>query len=241
MSFNEDFSAHISKFPTAPFLFVGSGLSRRYLDLEDWESLLRKFASVAGKPYKYYRSSGNNDYPSIATAIAKDLHELWWTAPSFKNSRDEFKAESINNESALKIEISQHIKKESEKCITTPEIQAEIDLLRKAVIDGIITTNWDVFLEKIFTDFEVYIGQEELLFSPTQSIGEIYKIHGCCTKPNSLVLTKDVRDLFDSRNPYLASKLLTIFVEHPVVFVGYSLSDPNILDILKSIAFRWTP
>lgn len=236
MSFAADFAVHLSKFSTAPFLFVGSGVSRRYLGLEDWESLLRKFADVAGKPYEYYRSTGNNDYPSIATAIAKDIHELWWTAPSFKLSRQESKTDSINNESALKIEISKYIKNESLKCTTEPKIQTEIDLLRKAVVDGIITTNWDVFLENIFTDFEVYIGQDELLFAPTQSIGEIYKIHGCCTKPNSLVLTKDDYGRFESRNPYLASKLLTIFVEHPVVFIGYSLSDPNILEILKSIA-----
>ena len=67
------------------------------------------------------------------------------------------------------------------------------------------------------------------------SVGEIYKIHGCAMKPNSLVLTSDDYNDYENRNPYLAAKLLTLFIENPVIFIGYSLDDPNIQSILKSI------
>lgn len=112
----------------------------------------------------------------------------------------------------------------------------ELDLCKKIVIDGIITTNYDNLLEKIFSDFKTYIGKEELFFSSPQGVGEIYKIHGCQSKPNSLILTHEDYISFEKRNPYLAAKLLTIFTEHPIIFIGYSLTDENILKILNSIA-----
>jgi hypothetical protein len=139
-------------------------------------------------------------------------------------------------ESALKIEISRYMKSVTERVTDKEDLLREIELLRTAVVDGIITTNWDRFLETLFPEFRVYIGQNELLFSTPQSIGEIYKIHGCCSQPNSLVLTADDYRTFDERNPYLASKLLTVFVEHPVLFLGYSLNDANTMTILRSIA-----
>ena len=111
----------------------------------------------------------------------------------------------------------------------------EIHVLERLCIDGIITTNWDDTAERLFPKFSTYVGQEQLLFSSTFSIGEIYKIHGSFIDPQSMVLTKEDYEGFSRKNPYLAAKLITIFIEHPVVFLGYSISDTNIQEILQSI------
>lgn len=74
-----------------------------------------------------------------------------------------------------------------------------------------------------------------MIFSPIHGIAEIYKIHGCCTKPESIVIIENDYIGFAEKNAYLAAKILTIFLEHPVIFLGYSIRDKNIEDILKAI------
>lgn len=236
MSLKRDLGSHLHQFSTLPFLFIGTGLSRRYLGLEDWEGLLRRFSQLTDRPYDYYRATADNYLPQIATEIAHHLHEIWWRDAAFADSRNRFSEYALTVESALKIEISRYMKSATDYVLEDRELLQELDLLRRAVFDGVITTNWDRFLEGLFPDLTVYVGQNELLFSNPQAIGEIYKIHGCCTQPNSLVLTYSDYAVFNERNPYLASKLLTIFVEHPILFLGYSLNDDNTLTILRSIA-----
>lgn len=116
------------------------------------------------------------------------------------------------------------------------EEELKVLISEKTIIDGVITTNWDLLLENLFPMYKVYVGQSNLLFSNPQKIAEIYKIHGCSSDPKSLVLTKDDYDEFKNKNSYLAAKLLSIFLEHPVFFIGYSLNDENIASILGSIS-----
>jgi hypothetical protein len=220
----------------APFLFVGAGFSRRYLGAEDWEGLLRHFAQLTSKPYDYYRASAGGDLPTVASALVKEFHEIWWSDPQFQASRDAWAGEIRTPASALKVEIARHLGDSLSRLPSKGPLSKELELLQAAVVDGIITTNFDPLLEALFPDFRVFVGQDELLFSNPQGIGEIYKIHGSCAQPDSLVLTAEDYRHFEQRNAYLAAKLLTIFVEHPVIFLGYSLQDKNVVSILRSIA-----
>jgi hypothetical protein len=75
MTLKQAISSHLRQFSTSPFLFVGSGLSRRYIGLDDWEGVLRRFSSFTDRPYDYYRATADNHLPRVATEIAKRLHE----------------------------------------------------------------------------------------------------------------------------------------------------------------------
>ncbi|GFR38534.1 hypothetical protein PRECH8_18300 [Insulibacter thermoxylanivorax] len=71
MNIEKKLTEHLNNFESAPFLFVGSGFSRRYLGLEDWHGLLRKFASFNDKPYEYYLSSTEDGAAEqVATLLA---------------------------------------------------------------------------------------------------------------------------------------------------------------------------
>ena len=233
MTIKDDLIAHFSGALSAPFLFVGSGFSRRYLGLEDWSSLLQKFSSQL-KSYEYYVASADGYLPKVASLLSSDFHNLWWTSEIYKESREKNKSKAKDGTSALRIEICNYILAAVQDGRKRQHIE-EIELLSRLKVDGIITTNWDTLLESLFPDYKVFTGQNELLFSNTQSIAEIYKIHGSASRPSSLVLTEEDYRGFHAANPYLAAKLITIFVEHPVVFIGYSLADTNIQELLRGI------
>lgn len=221
--------------PAAPFLFVGSGFSRRYLGLEDWAGLLSRFCEPI-KDFAYYRAKAGNKLPLAASYMADDYYEWWWTADETTESRDRFAAFVTNKSDPLKYEIANYLGRFALQDVQASEFSAEIAAFAEISVDGIITTNWDFLIEECFPDYTVYVGQNELLFSNPQSIAEIYKIHGTASDPQSMVLTEADYDEFAEKNPYLAAKLVTIFVEHPIVFIGYSINDPHIQSIIMSIA-----
>ncbi|GGV52412.1 hypothetical protein GCM10010245_82520 [Streptomyces spectabilis] len=221
----------------APFLFVGSGMSRRYLALPGWEELLEQFCTGLPRPYAYYRATAGSDLPAVASLMARDFHELWWS-DAYTDRRAGADAPE-GPQSALKMAISHDLASRSDlaasRLLADAGLAEEVQLLGQATVDGVITTNYDTLLSQIFADFRPYVGQDQLLFSDAQGIAETYYIHGNTDHPESLVLTAEDYQRFEDRNAYLAAKLLTIFVEHPVIFLGYSLSDRNVHSILAAI------
>lgn len=222
---------------SSPFLFVGSGFSRRYFNLPQWDELLKIFC-LNEDEFDALMAASSQKLPQVATSLAEKYHDRWWNDEAFSDKKAHFKINSKgkklkNKTSALRWEICRYINEISKK--DDYLLKEEIGDLKKINIDGIITTNWDGFLESIFPEHEVFVGQEDLLFANTQSVGEIYKIHGCASDHESLVLTAEDYSGFHKLNPYLAAKLITIFVEHPVIFIGYSMQDENIISLLSSI------
>lgn len=218
----------------SPFLFVGSGMSRRYAGIESWEGLLRSFAEHLPFKYEYYKSKSNGDLPLTASHMAGDFSELWWRSDAFESSRALLSGAMAGVSSPLKSEIAAQMGRAIAE-MEPGDLAEELALLQNATVDGIITTNYDQLLENVFPEFKVFIGQRDLLFAEPMGVGEIYKIHGCASEWDTMVLTSEDYAEFERRSAYLAAKLMTIFVEHPIIFLGYSISDRNVRQILTSI------
>lgn len=233
-----------------PFLFVGSGISRRYLSLPDWEGLLAEIASLIDENPLYFQrlkqkvrekvnpaENYNLFMTELCDRISSDLNDVWYNYEDgqFEDSRLEA-GETIrdDNFNPLKFEISKFIL--SKKTLNN-EYDDEIDLFKSLTdksIAGVITTNYDCLMEDFF-NFEKYSSQDELLFNQNFSVGEIYKIHGCATQPKTIMINADDYRKIDEKNRYIAAKLLTIFIEHPVIFMGYSLQDEDVQNVLEEI------
>ena len=236
----------VSRFPTTPFIFAGSGITRRYYDLPDWSSLLLHFAKIVkgGDAFslRYYENlldegiTQKDKMPTIASLIEKDFNALWLSNGSKIRSSDPLVIEQIEaGVSPFKAEIAAYLRSKSAlKEAYTGEVE-KLRRISKSNVSGIITTNYDSFFEHICDGYKVYVGQDELVFSQIQGVAEIYKIHGSIEAPNSIVINREDYQLFNDKSKYLAAKLMTIFMEYPIIFMGYSLSDPDVLSILEDI------
>lgn len=237
-----------------PYLFIGSGMSMRYYNLPTWENLLRVLACRVQHDnplaYEAYRAAvqvqvamGPAPLSAIASKIEADFISLWSSSAQFARELEPFSLLLKAGVSPFKIAAANYVAENSKR--TNDQKMADefscLKLLGKRSIAGVITTNYDQMVEDLFDGFQVFVGQENLLFSATQGIAEIYKIHGCCQHPASLIINQLDYDSFEEKKAYLAAKLLTIFVEHPIIFLGYSIKDSNIESILKAITGCLSP
>jgi hypothetical protein len=95
---------------------------------------------------------------------------------------------------------------------------------------AIVTTNYDDLLERSFTGARAVrrvITDEDLTQSRTPDDLLIIKLHGDLTDRASIVITEDDYRLYESKRPGLTVKTKQLLLEHPLIFVGFSLNDPN--------------
>ena len=103
---------------------------------------------------------------------------------------------------------------------------SKLKSLSKKNLSGVITTNYDLFFEDTFSDYKPFVGQDNLCFSAIQGIAEIYKIHGSVNEPESLVINDSDYRIFREKGKYLASKLLTIFMDIQLFLLVIPLEIP---------------
>jgi hypothetical protein len=95
--------------------------------------------------------------PLLASLMAEEFHEIWWNSPQYEGSRKEFGATAIKRDSPLKIEISRYVKG-SLRLTEEAALKEELDALRQANIDGIITTNWDLAGNEMGTSPIIFVN-----------------------------------------------------------------------------------
>lgn len=231
----------ISKFKNHPVLFVGAGLSLRYLENSyNWEDLLKTIARSFHDNDEYfldlkaeYKTLQGYRYECIASRLEKDFDQ------HLKENRHG-KFEAINNQfyelvdkgisvSRFKLYIADLMKDMKIKESAIAEI-SEFKKARKN-ISSVITTNYDHMMEELF-GFHPLIGNDILLSNP---YGSVYKIHGCVSEPGKIIITENDYEEFDRRYELIRAQLLSMFIHNPIIFIGYNIGDKNIKDILKTI------
>lgn len=215
----------LSKLNQKPVLFVGSGLSQRYLKSPTWWGLLEKISEKLEIDKSLLERWTSDNYEEIAERLE---------AICFSTKRKELLLESDDIRRPFRKLIVEIL---NEYTVDNSEYEKEISILSGIDYQKLITTNYDYLLEKSVFNIEneeIYIHNDDLFSSETKN-KKLYKIHGSINKPESMIITKSDYNQFFEKSKYIYSKLLTMFVESPIVFLGYSVSDRNIKDILSTL------
>jgi SIR2-like domain len=222
-----------------PILFVGSGFTKRYTGGPNWEELLKALAVACpqiDKDFAYYKQLYDGDFKRIGTVFTDAYREWAWG-----KGKNKFPAEYFDSahpgDVFIKHMIAELLAKlgpSAKGSYGSAELDIEIAALKNMSPHAIITTNYDQLLEPLSADYEPIIGQQIMRLG-FLSIGEIFKIHGCRSKPLSLIFNEADYKKFETDHKYLSAKLLTYFIEHPLVFVGYRAEDPNIKSVLADV------
>ncbi|EOS8268419.1 SIR2 family protein [Bacillus cereus] len=224
---------------TRPILFIGTGLSIRYLGAPSWIELLDMLIHRnlnCKYPIGYYTQSCETN-PQIASLLIDEYKDYAWD----NYEKGVFPLKLYDENSHKSMYFKNEIHKIFERLMRNFDLQdhphaEEIKLLGQLKPHAIITTNYDKMLEQIFQGYSVTVGQQVIKSKDSLRIGQILKIHGCMDKPEEIVISHEDYINFQEKQKYLTAKLLTYFMEHPIIFLGYSLSDSNIKKILLDIA-----
>ncbi len=102
----------------------------------------------------------------------------------------------------------------------------------------LITTNFDTLIERLFDDPIVVTPRDHFEMNDTsrKSSTRILKLHGDIHKAETLIFTKSDYSHLIHGDIGTRNVLIRIFANHTVLFVGCSLTDPDILHLLDSLS-----
>ena len=102
----------------------------------------------------------------------------------------------------------------------------------------IFTTNYDTLLEDSYPESERDVVRNDENCAYMNKPTAIFKIHGDFIFPDSVVITTNDYNQFKKNrpNPSMWKLVETEFLTKNILFIGYSLEDNNILDIIKTIS-----
>jgi SIR2-like domain len=101
----------------------------------------------------------------------------------------------------------------------------------------VLTTNWDPLLERAL-DVLVPITQDRDLAFWDDRKKQVVKVHGCITRPHSIIATQSDYDSCVEANTLLFNKVRDLMATKTFLFTGYSLKDADFREIWETITSR---
>ncbi|AVL46141.1 hypothetical protein CUM63_10200 [Enterococcus faecium] len=242
-----------------PIVFIGSGISKRYLkDFPNWDDLIKRLWKKA------FSNDEDDDFYRFMNQMREDImneHADFQTVKYLTNIKASSEIEKNFNRRFIsgEIKIEDYTAKDyfEEKIspfkVEIANIFKNYEVMEKSLIEYelfkqflsktkiILTTNYDTLLEDSIRDYsqdsklDVFIGQKGFL-RDTTGWSELYKVHGSVSEPGSIVITEEDYKAFDEKSVLISAKIISSLIDAPIIFLGYSLNDVNIRRIISDFA-----
>lgn len=217
-------------------LFMGAGVSIGS-GLPSWFGLLEKVEDA-------FTSSGQPQERKLGNECAWDPLEMAATLDKVCQSTPDRHGAIV----PLKQRICTFIKTNSHR----PGLL--LSLLASLPCDSMVTQNYDQLIEKAYDYRNVVknyhgersLGPEALSVIPyypnRQAHQWLLKMHGCVTAPDEIVITREDYEKYESSRARALIGLVqaSLMTKH-LVFIGFSLSDPNYLRIVDEVRMALHP
>lgn len=197
-------------------LFIGAGFSKAVVNDEftsalSWGELIEKACEELKIELPEDKELKGISYPEISSSICEMISDT--EEVSYDEARK-----------LLKRKIS-HLT----NWLPNEEKTGELSkLLNNLEPSWIITTNYDLVIEKLLTGKCVTLGPDNYLTSPQGAI-PIYHLHGVKLDPDSIIITQEDYVQLFRPNEYRQIKLALTIKESTTLILGYGLGDVNVL------------
>jgi WD40 repeat protein len=103
-----------------------------------------------------------------------------------------------------------------------------------------VTTNYDDLIEQTLHEagerFAKVVRDQDLPYASADTM-TLVKLHGDREQPDTIVITQQDYNTYFRRFPRVKDKLAGLLLEKTFLFVGYSINDPDFIQIQAEIAF----
>ncbi|MEZ5692254.1 MAG: SIR2 family protein [Altererythrobacter sp.] len=124
------------------------------------------------------------------------------------------------------------------------EIPAALEVISRLPVKHIWTTNYDRLIERAFSainrPIDTVSGAAALSLKPMMGATRLYKMHGSIERPDDIVISTEDYELYRRNRGAFLPLLEAQLTGMSMLFIGLSLTDPNVRHVLSLIRESFT-
>ncbi len=204
--------------------------------------LIAFLGSAVSKTYKDERTNKTYLGIKMASEIVKDLSEKkTYIKPNMNFEQAFFTVKYKEERNEVERLLQGYINVHNINPLPAHSILSDLGF------SAYLTTNFDNLLEKALDskkEYSVIIDDKDISRWQMKSKIPIIKLHGCISRPDTMIACEDEYKPLNSREPVLASLIKVLLSNKVILFCGFSLSDVDFriaYQELKNILGNYMP